>query len=96
MLRLVVLIALVVAVWLLLKWAYRRTLAALGIERGRRAGRGRFGPRPVARGGERPAESLVRCAACGTYVPASRALPAPGGGGAVCSAACRAALRHGA
>ncbi len=94
MLRLVVLIALVVAVWLLLEWTYRKALAALGIERRGRRNGGRVGPRAAR--GERPAEALVRCGACGTYVPASRAFPAPGGGGAACSEACRAALRHGA
>ncbi len=97
MLRLVALIVLVVAVWLLLEWSYGKLLAALGIERSRRRGRARsFGPRPAPRAGERPAEALVCCAACGTYVPVSRALPAPGGGGAVCSEDCRAALRQGA
>jgi len=97
-LRLVALIALVVAVWLLLEWTYGKLLAALGIERPGRSGRRArtFGPRPAPRTGERPAESLVRCAACGTYVPVSRALPAPGRGGAVCSEACRASLRQGA
>ncbi len=96
MLRFLVLIALVVAIWLLLEWAYRKALAALGIERGGRRRAGRFGPRPVHEARQRPTETLVRCAACGTYVPVSRALPAPGGGGAVCSQGCRAALRHGA
>ncbi len=35
-------------------------------------------------------ETLVPCAACGIYVPATRALKAPGGGGEVfCSEECR-------
>jgi hypothetical protein len=47
--------------------------------------------RPLDRD-QRPAavETLVPCAACGTYVPASRSLAAPGGGGgAFCSEECR-------
>jgi hypothetical protein len=96
-LRLIALIVLVVAVWLLLEWTYGKLLTALGIDRsGRRGGSRSFGPRPAHRAGERRSESLVRCAACGTYVPVSRALPAPGGGGAVCSEACRKALRQNA
>jgi hypothetical protein len=35
-------------------------------------------------------ETLVPCAACGTFVPANRSLEAPGGGGeAFCSEECR-------
>ena len=43
-------------------------------------------PQPRAR-----EETLVRCAACGTHVPASRALPGRSGGRALyCSEKCRA------
>ena len=41
-------------------------------------------PRPPAP----PEEALVRCAACGTHVPASRALSGRNGG-LFCSATCR-------
>jgi len=45
-------------------------------------------PRPPAP----PEEALVRCAACGTHVPASRALPGRSGGRDLyCSEQCRAA-----
>ena len=48
-------------------------------------------PRPPARPQPpAPEESLVRCAACGTHVPASRALPGRSGG-LFCSERCRAA-----
>ena len=44
-------------------------------------------PRPAA---EKAVEILVPCAACGTYVPGSRALKAVGGGTEVfCSEECR-------
>jgi hypothetical protein len=54
-------------------------------------------PKPPVRGSgppSRPEETLVRCAACGTHVPESRALPGrtPGGRPALyCSERCRPA-----
>ena len=50
----------------------------------------RQGPRPPA---GRPGETLVRCAACGTHVPQSRALLAESGSAVYCSERCRGADR---
>lgn len=56
--------------------------------RKRNAGGGRRGP-----GAPDPAHRLVRCEACGTAVPESRALPLPSPGtGFACSRDCEAAL----
>jgi hypothetical protein len=96
MIRLVVLLLLAVAIWMLLDWVYRKGARALGIDPDRK------GPRP-----DRPTppgrpEALVRCAACGAYVPASRALrlDTMRGTGAgdprhACSEVCRHRLRTG-
>ena len=49
-------------------------------------------PRPQAgpKSPSRPGETLVRCAACGTHVPLSRALPGRGGSRDLyCSERCR-------
>jgi hypothetical protein len=40
------------------------------------------------------AETLVRCAACGTYVAAGRALKAPRGDEVFCSEECRRSSPH--
>lgn len=87
MTRLLALILLAVVVWLLLEWGYRKLMGAVGLDprTGRRPGR--------AAGPPARAETLVRCDACGTYVPESRALPA--GPRRACSLACRARLRGG-
>lgn len=88
MTRLLVLLLLALALWIFLDWLYRKGARALGIDpdagrprSGRRgAGPGRAGrPGRGARTGdgraEPPSEALLRCGACGAYVPASRALP---------------------
>lgn len=85
MLRFLVLALLVLLVWR----ATTLLLGRLGAGSGRQV-RGRSaGPRAVGRD-----EELVRCAACGTRVPASRALAAAAG--SFCSEACRRAARGGA
>lgn len=77
MLRFLVLLLLALLVW-------RATMLLL-----ERAGIGaRRQVRGRRRGGAAGGEELVRCTACGTRVPASRALPA-GEAGPVCSEACR-------
>lgn len=78
---------LVLALVLLLAW--RATVLLLE--------RARLGAeRQMRNGGRRAAagEELVRCAACGTRVPASRALA--GEAGPVCSETCRARAAGGA
>lgn len=92
MTRLLAIVVLAIVVWLLLEWVYRKLMGGAGLDPGtgrRRASRGRH-----AGGGE----PLVRCDACGTYVPGSRALDAGGGGAGrrACSPECRTRLRSGA
>lgn len=85
MTRLLLLVLLAVALWLLLDWAFRKLVDA---------------PRGGGRGGSRPSDAgpsptrLVRCDACGAYVPVPRSLRA-GGERRACSEACRAAIRGG-
>lgn len=88
MTRLLVLVVVAIALWLLLEWGYRKLMSGLGLDprTGRRVRAGR-GPGSAAAG-----EALVRCDACGAYVPASRALPS-GPGRRICSEACRGRLR---
>lgn len=83
MTRLLLLLLLAIALWLLLDWAFRKLLD--GPRRGGRPG----APPPGA--GSR-ATRLVRCDACDAYVPESRSLRV-GGGRRACSEACRSALR---
>lgn len=74
MTRLLVLLLLAVALWIFLDWLYRKGARALGFDPD--TGRRRSAPRSPEPGrGERPSEALLRCGACGAYVPASRALP---------------------
>jgi hypothetical protein len=94
--RLLAIALLAILIWLLLDWLIRRTLTAFGIEprsgRTRRSAPGAGKHRPQGVGPDR-AETLVACSACGTYVPASRALPVGRGGDRVaCSEACRQRL----
>jgi hypothetical protein len=86
MTRLVALLLIAIIVWLLLEWGYRKLMGAVGLDPG-------TGRRPVQ--GSRPSrnEALVRCDACGTYVPDSRALAA--GGRRACSLECRNRLLAG-
>lgn len=91
MTRFLAIVVLAVVVWLLLEWGYRKLLTATGLDRS--IGRSPSSPgRSVSRG-----EPLVRCDACGTYVPASRALDVGRGahGRRACSPECRARLRGG-
>jgi hypothetical protein len=70
MIRLLVLLALVVVLWMVASWvldAARRALEPTG--RGDR----RRSPSTSASPGPRP-ERLVACAECGSYVPSSRAI----------------------
>ena len=85
MTRLLLLILLAIALWLLLDWAFRKLL---DVPRGARS----TGRRPAGPGGM--VTPLVRCDACGAYVPEPRCLRAAGGRRA-CSEACRTALRGG-
>lgn len=85
MTRLLLLILLAIALWLLLDWAFRKLLEAP--QAGRHADHRRAGP-------EGTATPLVRCDACGAYVPEPRSLRAAGGRRA-CSEPCRTALRGG-
>lgn len=81
MTRWVLLILLAVLAW----QGLERIVAAL------RSG-GLLGPAVPERGrqrSERPVETLVRCAACGTYVPRARALPGADAE-SYCSEPCRA------
>ena len=98
MLRLLAIAALAILFWLLLDWLFNRAMRALGIEpSGRRGSRARRPPGAAGASGQSEAEALVRCPACGTYVPASRALPVSRSGGLVaCSEECRERLRAGA
>ena len=80
MLRFLALLLLAILVWRVTMLLLERA----GVGSGRRV-RGRGGFRPG--GGAAAGEELVRCAACGTRVPASRTLPADAG--PVCSEACR-------
>ncbi len=97
MLRFLVLVLLAVAFWYLLDRLYRKALRALGLqELPRRDSRTTTGSRQRSAGGTQP-EVLVRCTACGTYVPASRALSVGRGSALMaCSEACRQRLRSGA
>lgn len=88
MTRLLAIALLAILVWLVLEWAYRKLMGVAGLDHA--TGRRRVGPRRSQPGGE----PLVRCDACGTYVPESRALAA--GGRSACSRACRGRLRGGA
>jgi len=82
MTRFIVLGLLVVVLWLALKNFTLQVKMAFGQNPGRREP-----PSPRAM-----AETLVRCARCGTYVVASRALKAKGDGEeAFCSEGCRGA-----
>lgn len=87
MLRLLILVALVLLVWMILDAAVRRVAGAAGRggTPGARTGPGRP-PVPPA------ADRLIACATCGVRVPERRALAAgDGSGGAYCSEACRRA-----
>jgi hypothetical protein len=75
-LRFLVLLLLALLVWR----ATMLLLQRVGLGSGRQVG--------SRRGGAAGGEELVRCAVCGTRVPASRALPADDAG-PVCSEACR-------
>ncbi len=105
MLRLLAIVALAIFFWLVLDWLFTQVRRALGIapadRRGAPGGRGaRTGHRAGAAGAHRSspkgvAEALVRCPACGTYVPTSRTLPVGRSGGVVaCSEECRERLRQ--
>lgn len=96
MLRFLVLVLLAVAFWYLLDRLYRKALRALGLEELPRRDTRTTGSRERSAGGNQP-EVLVRCTACGTYVPASRALSVGRGSELMaCSKACRQRLRSGA
>jgi hypothetical protein len=87
MTRLLALALLAVVVWLLLEWGYRKLMGTIGLDP-------RTGSRLDREGGPPSRhETLVRCDACGTYVPESRALPA--GARRACSPACRGRLGGG-
>lgn len=95
MLRVVVLVLLAIAFWVLLEWFYRKAIRFLGMEppAGGRRRRDGAGPRTK---GEGESEVLVRCEACGSYVPTSRALPVGRGSDRLaCSEVCRQRLRTG-
>lgn len=79
MTRILLLVLLAVILWLVLDWLLRKGMNALGVDPSGPKRSGKGGPAP--RGGAGP-EPLVRCAACGSYVPSSRALPLvfPGSG----------------
>lgn len=85
MTRLLLLILLAIALWLLLDWAFRKLLDAP------RAGRP---PGDATKGPGGTVTSLVRCDACGAYVPEPRSVRVAGGRRA-CSEPCRAELRGG-
>lgn len=96
MLRFLVLVLLAVAFWYLLEWLYRKAVRALGLEPGPRRGGRQAGAREGSVRQDQP-EVLVRCEACGSYVPTSRALPVGRGSELlVCSEVCRQRLRSGA
>lgn len=81
---------LVLALVVLLLWrATTLLLGRLGAGPERQVRGRRGGPAKAA-----PGEELVRCAACGTRVPASRAIAAPAG--SFCSEACRRSALGGA
>lgn len=88
MTRLLILVVVAVALWLLLEWGYRKLMSGFGLDP--RTGRRVRGARGA--GSASAGESLVRCDACGAYVPASRALPSRAGR-RLCSEACRSRLR---
>jgi len=97
MLRLLAIAALAILFWLLLDWVLNRTMRALGIEPSGRGGSGARRPPRAGASAQKEAEALVRCPACGIYVPASRALPVSRSSGLVaCSEECRERLRAGA
>lgn len=89
MTRVLAIVVLAIVVWLLLEWGYRKLMGTAGLGPG--SGRRRSPGGGPPSGGE----PLVRCEACGTYVPRSRALDAGGGGRHACSPACRSRLRGG-
>jgi hypothetical protein len=91
MLRLLVLVALAILVWLLLEAFLRRLRTALRDV----ARRAQTGPGPG--GAPRSLDRLVPCAACGVRVPARRALTAPGHPDRLyCSEECRRAAARAA
>lgn len=85
MLRFLVLALLVLVLWR----ATMLLLGRLGAAPERQVRGRRGGPASAA-----PGEELVRCAACGTRVPVSRAIAASAG--SFCSEACRRAALGGA
>lgn len=96
MLRLLAILALAILIWLLLDWLFRQVMGALGIAPSRRSSGGARQTSGGAASAGR-SEELVRCPACGTYVPASRALPLGRAGSVLaCSEECRQRLRAGA
>lgn len=85
MVRLLILVLIAILLWVLLERLLEKLAAGLRSSAGRSA-RGAGGPR------QRSPEALVRCDACGVYVPRSRAIPASAGhAGTFCSEACRRA-----
>lgn len=87
-----------VAILVLVLFVVWRLLSGLG-RRVAQQGHGadsysRYAPQDRARRRSEPPEPLVCCAACGTYLPAGRALPVAGGTH-VCSDACRRKLSAG-
>lgn len=91
MTRVLAIVVLAIVVWLLLEWGYRKLMGTAGLDPG--SGRRRTPRGGPASGGE----ALVRCEACGTYVPRSRSLDAGGdaAGRRACSPDCRSRLRGG-
>jgi hypothetical protein len=84
MVRFLVLALLLLILWLSVQNFVERLRASLG------SGDTRRSVPPASRPPAERVEEMVRCAACGTHVPNSRALKSAGGGAAVfCSEECR-------
>ncbi|HYO16501.1 MAG TPA: PP0621 family protein [Thermoanaerobaculia bacterium] len=88
MTRLLAIALLLVILWLAVDNLAQRFKAMLG------SGAPRRSVRPQRPAATQSVETLVPCAACGAYVPSSRALKGAGGEGEVfCSEECRKAFQ---